>query len=342
VVDSFKYLGLMVFSNRGFNRAVDEVHSIAVKAMWGCMRQIRDKEVMGIRMRVELFKALIMPVMMYGCELWGGVSVSPRDPYKNPVQGVQSLFLRQVAGVWVKRSTALRVLSAEYGCRPMAFHCFKAICRYWNKLVTQPATSYLGAAFRENLSMASNHGAQGVWSAEVLGALAEVDEQYVVEVMIQASGEVYDDIEQLDVEGCAEKWVDISDAYWKGEEEDPRTAGSNEVTACTYREWMSINVDKAAPYVQRNDVIRGDHLSDLTQFRLGTHWLAVAEGRYRNPVTKVPGRVDRTLRVCRLCSEGVVEDEEHLLIGCQAYRVVRDRFQDVFGEGGGEMHPPSV
>jgi hypothetical protein len=56
----------------------------------------------------------------------------------------------------------------------------------------------------------------------------------------------------------------------------------------------------------------------LSRFRCSNHCLEVECGRHAKPEC-----VPRTDRICRLCSLGVVEDEDHLLLVCPAHHDIR-------------------
>lgn len=56
----------------------------------------------------------------------------------------------------------------------------------------------------------------------------------------------------------------------------------------------------------------------FAQFRTGVHSLEIERGRYSN--------TPRHDRVCKLCSQGEVEDEEHFLLKCTAFASLRQKY----------------
>ena len=58
----------------------------------------------------------------------------------------------------------------------------------------------------------------------------------------------------------------------------------------------------------------------VTRWRLSCHKLHVETGRYKKP------KVERNQRLCKMC--GVVEDEHHALLVCDAHHAVRIKFRD--------------
>ncbi len=59
----------------------------------------------------------------------------------------------------------------------------------------------------------------------------------------------------------------------------------------------------------------------LSRFRCSNHCLEVECGRHAKPES-----VPRKDRVCRLCSLGAIEDEDHLLLVCPAHHDIRCKF----------------
>jgi hypothetical protein len=59
----------------------------------------------------------------------------------------------------------------------------------------------------------------------------------------------------------------------------------------------------------------------LSRFRCSNHQLEVECGRHAKPEN-----VLRRDRVCRMCSLGVVEDEDHSLLVCPAHHDIRCKF----------------
>ncbi len=65
----------------------------------------------------------------------------------------------------------------------------------------------------------------------------------------------------------------------------------------------------------------------LSRFRCSNHHLEVECGRHAKPES-----VPRRDRVCRLCSLGAVEDEDHLLLVCLAHHDIRCKFGQQLGK----------
>lgn len=332
IVNTFKYLGVEVDSRRGFSFSHEAIRSVAIKAMWGLVKHMREREVTSILLRVELFKTVVMPVMLYGAEIWSGAFCHPHKRFEDhPLQRVQSMFLRQVGGCWLRTSTAVRVLLAEYGCMPVAYSCTQALLRYWDRLLECDSV-LLQAAFKENLRMAVMDGNGGVWCSEVLELVRAVDEDYTADVVTAVISDGL--VPVMDVDGTLDLWKDIVQYRWYTCGVDPRLAESDDVTCCTYSEWMSEDIKSPGVLAASGEWIHPKYREALLRLRVGSHSLDVCTGRWCNPSTGSKGRIDRNSRVCRVCQSGMVEDEKHFVLECPAYSDIRNMFPDVVNFGG--------
>lgn len=148
------------------------------------MRQVKDRDISHIGLRVQLFGSVVMPVLQYGCEVWAPTFLrDPSRPLANPLQPVQTQFLRQVAGEWVRKSVSTKLLLAEFGCQSVAWQWCKLVYRYWNRLASQDQYPLMRDAFIAELQRAV--GGNPGWGLEVLTMLQQCDEG-VYESVVQA------------------------------------------------------------------------------------------------------------------------------------------------------------
>ena len=58
--------------------------------------------------------------------------------------------------------------------------------------------------------------------------------------------------------------------------------------------------------------------SSIAKFRTSTHNLAIETGRYTRPI------IPSNNCFCKICNSGQIEDEQHLLLDCNAYKETRE------------------
>jgi len=96
-VPEFRYLGIVFHETKGVSACVDALHSAGLRAMWGMLGRCTDVGVSSLEVQVQLFDALVSPVLGFCAEVWGptllrGAS-SPLACLDNPLQKVQVLCL---------------------------------------------------------------------------------------------------------------------------------------------------------------------------------------------------------------------------------------------------------
>ena len=91
---------------------------------------------------------------------------------------------------------------------------------------------------------------------------------------------------------------------------------------------MHFDSDALAPYLHARP---SPALFALITFTLGSQWLGVETDRW------LPSRPSRHQRICQLCHMQVVEDEQHFLLDCPLYTLIRDQHPDLFGYNQGSI-----
>ena len=70
IADEFKYPGVIFKSNGRFISAIKLLYEQARKAMCGIISKARSTD-MPVNIQFKLFGRLVLPIMTYGCEIWG-------------------------------------------------------------------------------------------------------------------------------------------------------------------------------------------------------------------------------------------------------------------------------
>ena len=104
---------------------------------------------------------------------------------------------------------------------------------------------------------------------------------------------------------------------------DPRTAPSDGVKACTYQAWFSRPGWAKGPQFWQLSLSSPQRRA-IMRLRLGSHELPIETGRHQRPP------LPRHDRGCTACPAGVVGDEQHMMMECEATAGVREQFADLF------------
>jgi hypothetical protein len=330
----FRYLGITFHQTKGVSASVAALRSAGLKAMWGMLGKCKDMELRSLQVQVNLFDALVAPVLCYCSEVWAPSLLrsasTPDRCMDNDMHRVQTLFMRQLAG-GVRKSTSRQLMLREFGCRPLARMWVQSMVSLWNRVVDMSDDCLMKVAMLEGVS----GGGSGSWFSGFLSALGHfggVPESGLCPSGTPVSLPVRDTLLAFD------SWFYSG---WRDLPADPRTAA--EGTLCKYQQWFAAQggplADPATlrldgtwqdspPYVRYTAGMKRDRVHALSCFRLSAHFLEVETMKWARPP---PARSER---VCGLCSAGV-GDELHMLAECPGYSLVRDRHSDLFECVGG-------
>ena len=124
VVDSFRYLGLVLKYNGKFHTTQTMLAAQAQKAMYCLMKTVKETH-FNIQTELELFGTYVGSILNYGCEIWGNHKVPD-------IERVHHNFLKRILGV--KRSTLNMMVYRELDRYPLHINrCVRQV-RYWVKV----------------------------------------------------------------------------------------------------------------------------------------------------------------------------------------------------------------
>ena len=70
IVEEFKYLGVTFKYNGNFNNNLEALKEQGNRAMHSVIKYARINK-LPIKLQFDLFDKMVMPVILYGCEIWG-------------------------------------------------------------------------------------------------------------------------------------------------------------------------------------------------------------------------------------------------------------------------------
>lgn len=306
-VTSFMYLGMRLHSSEAFlNASIPRIES-AERAVLALRSRCAALKLYDPVVLCQLFDALIMPVIMYGVEVWGAQLGSPA---MRKVEAVELAFLRRLLGV--RTGTPSFVVRAELGRYPLLVTAAKLVCGYWNRLVRLEDERLVKQAFRRNLELRGLSSAQkeaaAPWVGQVDSFLATIhtacDLEHPCELDVKA---VVDALErrhfEQDLGSKAQRYVE--------------SVGSTDRQGYT------------TPAVYLQMVTKWSDRKRLAQLRTGSHWLAEETGRWIGQ--------SREQRQCQRCNCGDIDDAAHMVFRCAALAPQRLRHPELFMTAGGDL-----
>jgi hypothetical protein len=340
VTHQFKYLGVVFDYAKGVSVSMQALATAGSRAMWAMLSRCKEHGVRSLAMQVQLFNTLVSPILSYCSEVWGpsllsqaGAGVALLNKLMdNDLSRVQFAFLRAIAG-WVRKSTSRQLLLREFGARNLLHTWLRTVVRMWNRVATMSHSSLLACAMRDNLQLCESSGRRFLWCSQLQNILGYIHaETHLLPDAVRS----VQSLRPLPEKVVMQAFDVFLHHQWRNLPLDPRSAGSDQVTFCTYERWfasrpfseldMSTPASWSAGYVQHSAGLNREHLGSLSRFRLGAHDLYVCTGRWRRPP------IARHNRLCDRpgCQTGQVEDEFHMVFECPFYTPVRQHFACLF------------
>jgi hypothetical protein len=230
-------------------------------------------------------------------------------------------FMRKVLGVC--RTTPVAAIMCELNRMPLAMQWLKQVMNFWNKACRRPADDYLRASMAENVFMSSDTSTRvsarkRLWSYHFMRCM-----QYIGVQCVSAAGDMMALDVSVAMDALRSKWqahdwnvVNSMTGAWLLQPCAVKAApeGLKGFKMLTYSKWF--RWDEGVNFKNHFSYCLSDYtqIRVLAQFRLGSHWLQVQQGRFK----KQP----RAQRTCACCSSEV-EDEMHIF-KCPLYAELRD------------------
>ena len=125
ICTDFKYLGVIFSRNRHFHQTKKHNFEQARKAMHVLFKRIRNLDI-PIDLQLYLFDHVILPIALYGCEIWG---------FENSqiIENLHNDFLRQIINL--RKSTPIYMLHAELGRHPIQINIKSRMIGFWLSIV---------------------------------------------------------------------------------------------------------------------------------------------------------------------------------------------------------------
>ena len=126
VVDEYIYLGTTFCCNGSFKKAITKQISQAKSAMFSLIAKAQRLN-LPIDIVVELYDQLVLPILLYGSEIWGFSDISA-------IEVMYRILLRGI--LKLNRSTANCMVYGELGKCCIMNSVKERMVNFWSRLVT--------------------------------------------------------------------------------------------------------------------------------------------------------------------------------------------------------------
>ena len=281
----YKYLGLLFTPSGEIKSALEDMRARALKAYWGL------KHILGIcfntypKETIKLFDATITPILLYGSDFWGCLTL----PKNNPIENVHLMFCKHLLGV--HKNTTTNGVLLELGRVPLVLHAQKASIKNWERLKSGKSKLLQTLSFTDGQNYSLD------WIDKIKKCLSEIGMYYLfLNNEYPAIQRVHDKVFKRQSD------IFFQNVFSNISTETSKLRTYNLVKTNTqYENYLT----KIRNFKRRQT---------LSRFRLSDHDLMIEVGRYKN--------IPKSERFCQFCT-GIVEDEIHFLVRCKSYNTQR-------------------
>ena len=292
VVNSFRYLGVTFSYNGGFAKAKLEIKSQATRAMFSLVSKCRKLK-LPIDTQLELFDSTVLPIMLYGAEVWGQEKI-------DVLEKLHLKFLKYVLNV--NSRTCNNMVYGELGRFPIYLSVKLRMLSYWCSLLTNRETKLSKMIYDSLLNLFNRNEYCSTWIASIKNLLDDcgLSEIWNSQSIVNTNW-LKNKVKQVLQDQFIQKW----------------RSELNNMTSCdTYVNFKEVfELEKYLINLHDMDAAR----NAICKIRCNNSRIPKVVGRYRG--------IPRDQRICQMCAhaEAKVGDEYHVLLECSHPDIVRLR-----------------
>ena len=135
VVDDYVYLGVKFHYNGSFQATIDKQISQAKKAYYALLNKIRRLQ-LPVDISIQLFDQLVLPVLLYGCEVWGYSNLKQLEVFHRK-------FIKEILNIDLSAPSC--IVYGDSGTLPVINHVKQRMMSYFVRLCNgkQSKLSYI-------------------------------------------------------------------------------------------------------------------------------------------------------------------------------------------------------
>ena len=289
VTDNFVYLGLNFYCSGSFKPATEMLTKQANNAMFALLSKGR-KLSLPIDIMLHLFDSTILPILLYGCEIWGYENYSAANK-------LYTKFCKILLGL--KSSTNTCLVYGELGRLPLYHHINKRIISFWSKTVTDERRKISGMLLKSLIHRSCHSSCiSPPWLLFVRSLLDKAGMSYVWHNPDTVCSRYLK-------KSYAMRSNDVCKQMWK-----------SEVYNSTKCKIFQV-IGKELRFEEYLTKLPWSIASSLCRIRTSNHRFPIETGRYCN--------IPRNERKCQKCDTGEIGDEIHYILSCPSFSVERSK-----------------
>ena len=143
-MDEYCYLGIAVHYSGNFKRAQKLLCNKAVRAYNNLLKKFSNFENVQIKTLLKMFSTMIIPILLYGCEIWGPYMLGKINSYESfksnfeffknikEIERIHLGFYKRILGV--HSETMNLAVNAGLGKFPLISQVSTFVVKYWLRI----------------------------------------------------------------------------------------------------------------------------------------------------------------------------------------------------------------
>ena len=293
VVDDYIYLGTTFNYRNDFKKAQIKQINQARRAMYSLIVKARKLK-LPVDLELDLFDRLVVPILLYGCEIWGYEDL-------HQIEKLHTQFCKQM--LRLNKTTAHCMVLGELGRFDLCKIVQERMLNFWLRTITgkEFKLSTIACNILKILSDSDIYSSPWILKIkQVLNSLGMSNLWYEYEKIDKNWFKMNIKLKLSDI--LRQKW-------WETIQERP--------VCINYRIFKTDL--KLESYILK---IPDPYRTALTKFRCGNHRLPVVTGRFNG--------INRSDRYCTTCNSKKIGDEYHYLFECSVFNNERRKYLKVY------------
>ena len=301
-VQTFCYLGVDIKCSGTMKHARNILNDKGSKALRPLLSAIARFNI-PFNTSIRLFHTFISPILLYNTENWSAFTDNELTKYDNNFIFLDTLaskvdithrkLLKSIMGV--SRSCPNLAIYGESGEIPISMKSYSLTLNFWHRVTNLPDTSLAKKSLLENITLRTN------W----IKTIEKLINTFNLADKI-GNHNKFKKATKYALENGFQNW-------WKNALNDP------DLSRLLFYKKMKSEFGMES-YFKISGFQQRRHISKL---RCSDHALEIEKGRHKKGNTRTQAHE----RVCTICKNGHVEDEEHFLLKCGAYKSIRKMYK---------------
>ena len=283
VTRDYTYLGIIFNYNGRFTKAISKQINQAKRGSFGIIAKARKLN-LPIDIHLDLFDKCILPILLYGSEIWG---------FSN-IQNIETFHIQYCKYILkINPRSVNNIALGELGRYKMEKYIKQRMLNFWVHVATSKNSKISYALYKKIRELHESGDMHSEWLTCIKSTLDNLNLNHLWD-------NDPSDLNPTHLKDLFKKNLDLyfSEA-WRIE--------LDKSTACdTYSQFKN----KLA-FEQYLTLLEPKYAIPLTKFRSNNHRMPLVLGRYSKF-----NKINRLDRICSICDSGDVGDEYHYLLRC--------------------------